>query len=172
MVTARYFSHHISYFNRILGTSVNNSIKQQLYSHCLSYVNHHIDINSQAVAEAQEAVMEETKNTAGDRYETERAMKQRQTELFGKRIDEAIKQREILEMINPLKTHDTAETGALVTTSSGLFFIAISTDEVTIDEEEYCIISAESPIGMAMAGKKKGDTFFFREKRIQISDVC
>lgn len=116
--------------------------------------------------------MEETKNTAGDRYETERAMKQRQTELFGKRIDEAIKQREILEMINPLKLHDSVETGALVTTSAGIFFIAISTDEVMIDEEEYCIISAESPIGMAMAGRKKGESFYFREKSIRITDVC
>ena len=138
----------------------------------MEYVKHHIEINIHAVSEAQEAVTGETKNTAGDRYETERAMKQRETELFGKRIDEAMKQHEMLEKIDAATQIAAVMPGALVATSAGSFFIAISTDEVIIDEEEYCIISIESPIGQAMANKRKGDSFFFRGKQIKIRDIC
>lgn len=138
----------------------------------MEYVKHHIEINSIAVSEAQQAVNGETKNTAGDRYETERAMKQRETELFGKRIDEAMKQLQMLEQIDAAKQVDSALPGALVVTSIGSFFIAISTEEVIIDDEEYCNISIESPIGRAMATKKKGDSFFFKGKPIKISDIC
>jgi transcription elongation GreA/GreB family factor len=137
----------------------------------MEYVKHHIEINSQAVAEAQEAVQGETKNTAGDRYETERAMKQRETELFGKRIDEAMKQHALLMSIDASKPCDTVMPGALAATSVGLFFIAISTDEITIDGEEYCIISMESPMGQAMAHLKKGAKFAFRGKPMRLLDV-
>jgi transcription elongation GreA/GreB family factor len=135
-------------------------------------MKHHIEINILAVSEAQEAVAGETKNTAGDRYETERAMKQRETELFGKRIDEAMKQHELLEKIDATTQSAAVVPGALVSTSAGSFFIAISTDEVIIDGKEYCIISMESPIGQAMANKRKGDTFFFRGKPITITGIC
>lgn len=147
-------------------------IKLQLHKHCTEYIKHHIEINSHAVAEAQQAVTGETKNTAGDRYETERAMKQRETELFGKRIDEALKKYRMLESIDASKPVDSVMPGALVSTSIGFFFIAISTDEVSIDGEEYCIISIESPIGQSMANKRTRESFSFRGKQISIHDIC
>ena len=147
-------------------------LKQQLYKHCVNYVTQHIEIISHTISQAQSAVIGETKNTAGDRYETERAMKQRETELYGKRLQTALLHKQILHAVNPTKTYSTVETGALVSTSIGEFFIAISTDEITIDDTEYCIISVESPLFLAMAHKKVGDVVLFREKEINILDVC
>jgi transcription elongation GreA/GreB family factor len=148
------------------------SIKQQLLSHCMAYVETHIEIIRSAIAEAQSAVTGETKNTAGDRYETERAMKQRETELFGKRLAESSKLQEQLQHIDISRTYDTVQPGALVTTSIGTFFIAISADELVIDNIEYDLISSESPICQAMLSKKAGEAFSFREKTVTISAVC
>jgi len=116
--------------------------------------------------------MGESKNTAGDRYETERAMKQRETELFGKRAEEAMKQYQMLQMIDVSKQYDSVQPGALVSTSAGYFFIAVSTDEIVIDDIEYCIISIDSPIGQAMTKKRAAETFEFRGKNIRIIDIC
>lgn len=137
----------------------------------MDYVAEHIAINRNAVLEAQSAVMGETKNTAGDRYETERAMKQRETELFGKRLDESLKMEQQLLAIDGSKRYASAVTGALVSTSIGNFIIAISADEVVIDEIEYDIISHESPICLAMAGKTVGESFMFRDKTVRIIDI-
>jgi transcription elongation GreA/GreB family factor len=144
----------------------------QLFKHCTEYIEKHIEIISHAVSEAQEAVNSESKNTAGDRYETERAMKQRETELFGKRIDEVMEQHQLLQLIDVSKQYDIVQPGSLVSTTDGLFFIAVSTDEIIIDDVEYCVISIDSPIGQAMANKNIGETFIFRGKSIKINDIC
>lgn len=162
----------VSFQNGDFKTTEKKDIKLQLFKHCTDYIEKHIEIIRHAVSEAQQAVNGESKNTAGDRYETERAMKQRETELFGKRIDEAMKQHQILQIINASKQYSSVQPGALVSTSIGSFFIAISTDEVVIDDIEYCIISIDSPICQAMINKNIGEAFLFRGKNITINEIC
>jgi hypothetical protein len=147
-------------------------IKKQLFNHCINYVAHHIEINRNAVTEAQSAVTGETKNTAGDRYETERAMKQRETELFGKRLDDSLKMDLLLQGIDIAKKYRSVVPGALVSTSIGEFFIAISADEVVVDGKEYDIISPESPICRAMATMTVGESFVFRDKTVRVLAIC
>jgi transcription elongation GreA/GreB family factor len=151
---------------------LNKTIKQQLFKHCADYIARNIDINSQAVYAAQSAVVGEDKNTAGDRYETERAMKQRETEMFGLRLAEAEKQRALLRTIDISKKYDSVQPGSLVSTSIGTYFIAISVDEITIDGEVYDIISPQAPLAVAMDGRKKGASFHFRNKMVTILDIC
>lgn len=150
---------------------MNKEIKLRLYKHCVDYVESHIEINSSAVADAQDAANEEDKNSAGDKYETSRAMKQRETETFGHRLKDALEQQKILQSIDITKEYSQVQPGALVATSVGTFFIAISADEIEIDGEEYCIISPESPIGLAMANSKVGSTFSFRGKLVKILEI-
>lgn len=146
-------------------------LKQKLYKHCLDYVKNHIEIISSAVSNAQDAANEEDKNSAGDKYETSRALKQRETETFGLRLKDALAQEQLLKSIDISKEYTLVKPGALVYTSIGIFFIAISADEVTIDDEEYCIISPESPIGQVMANRTAGSQVFFREKQIRILEI-
>jgi transcription elongation GreA/GreB family factor len=151
---------------------VNKDIKEKLYKHCVDYVNNHIEIISGAVSEAQDAVNSETKNTAGDKHETERAMKQLETEAFGRRLDEAMQQHKLLKAIDISKKYEFVAPGALVDTSLGAFFIAISADEIEIEGEEYCVVSPESPIGQAMVNRKAGDSFLFRGNSVRVVDIC
>lgn len=151
---------------------MSEELKRKLYQHCVDYVSERIEISQAAISQAQSAVTGETKNSAGDKYETERAMKQRETELFGRRLEEALKQQKTIQAIDISKRYDSVQAGALVETSIGAFFIAIGADEITVDGEEYCSISIESPIGQAMARLKAGDSFEFRGKRIQVETVC
>jgi hypothetical protein len=99
-------------------------------------------------------------------------MKQRETELFGTRLEESMKQELLLQSIDISIHYDTVQSGSLVFTSIGSFFIAISADEVVIDEEEYNVISSEAPIALAMTNKKAGESFSFRGKMIKIKNVC
>ena len=54
------------------------SIKQHLYTLCCEYVAQRIAEATQAIADTQEAVNNETKSTAGDKYETSREMMQQE----------------------------------------------------------------------------------------------
>lgn len=146
-------------------------LKLRLYKHCLDYVNHQIDIINRALDDAQSAANDETKNSAGDKYETGRAMKQRESEVLVKRLNDYHALQKTLHFIDISKKCDHVRSGALVTTSIGVFFIAISADEVVIDNEEYCLISQESPIGAAMLNCKAGGSFQFRGKAVKILSV-
>ncbi|MDG5816095.1 hypothetical protein QA601_13460 [Chitinispirillales bacterium ANBcel5] len=147
------------------------SIKSELFKYCLEHIEHLIDLNNNALSDAQNAANNETKSTAGDKHETARAMKQLETEAFGKRLVEAMAQYKLLSSIDVTRKYDSVQPGSLALTSIGNFFVAVSADEVVIDGEEYCMISTESPIYQAMQGSTEGSTFSFRGKEIRVTEV-
>ena len=147
-------------------------LKEKLYDHCLAYVNSHIETNSTAFENTQDAARSETKTVASEEPETGKERMQREMETIGQRLEEALKERKILQSIDYKKTHTTVEPGALVETSIGVFFISLSADEIEIDGEEYCPTSLASPIGQALEGKKAGETASFRERAIAVNGVC
>ncbi len=148
-----------------------NPIKEKLYRHCQDYINQSITTAEQAITAAEEAMESETKSTSGDKHETGRAMKQLEVEAFGHRLDEALVQKDQLALVDISRPYEKVETGALVYTSFGNFFIAVSADEIMIDNEEYCIISPDSPIAQAMMNLAAGASFSFRNRGVRISNV-
>ena len=47
-----------------------SELKQKLYQECLNYVQRSIDAAQQGINEAQQAAKDDTKSSAGDKYET------------------------------------------------------------------------------------------------------
>ena len=56
------------------------TIKQTLYNFCVTYINQRMATAQQAIHTAQASANEETKSSAGDKYETGRAMMQLEIE--------------------------------------------------------------------------------------------
>lgn len=81
---------------------------------------------SKAIEHAQLAANEETKSSAGDKYETGRAMMQLEIEKQSVQLAEAMKLKHVLSQINPEKTTETIQSGSLVFTDQGNFYISIS----------------------------------------------
>lgn len=67
--------------------------------------------------------------------------------------------------------HDRAAVGAVVATDNKTFFISASIENFTVDGKPYLGISAHSPLFQAMSGKRKGDSFSFKEKHYTITDI-
>ena len=148
-----------------------SNIKRQLFKHCIDYTNKQVNLYSEAINNAQEAANDETKSTAGDKYETARAMKHLEIETFGRRLDETNNQRKFLNSINLTQRSHKVEIGSLVDTSIGTFFIAISTDEIEIDGKEYCPISLSSPIGMVLKDLRVGESSTFRNNTVEVKFI-
>jgi transcription elongation GreA/GreB family factor len=146
-------------------------LKKVLFNHCQEYVSKQIAIINNALQKAQEASHEETKNSAGDKYETGLAMAQREEEFLGSRLTEALELQQTLLSIDPKAVHLCVEPGALVETSLGMFYIAIAADELTVENEEYCPISIVSPIGQALHHLSAGSSGSFRGKDVKILNI-
>jgi transcription elongation GreA/GreB family factor len=145
--------------------------KEQLLNHCKQLVEQKIQTAQQAMDAAQQAANEETKSSAGDKYETGRAMMQMERDKNALQLAEAIKLKTVLEQINIQAITSTIQFGSLVQTAQANYFLAASLGKVKIDQSSIYAISAVSPIGQKMIGLKKGDSFSFNGNQLVIQEV-
>ncbi|MBC6606578.1 3-oxoacyl-ACP synthase [Hymenobacter sp. BT188] len=151
--------------------SSNQLIKPRLHAACLAYVQQRVAAATQAMQAAQESANSETKSSAGDKYETGRAMAQEERNRNAVQIREAQNLQAELARINPEQVCDTVRPGALVETSMGGFFISISAGKLTVDGKDYFAVSAVAPVAMALSGKRAGEEAVFNGKAVRIVKV-
>jgi transcription elongation GreA/GreB family factor len=139
--------------------------KDQLLKHCRDYVLGKEQEIGDAIHVLQDSANEETKSSAGDKYETGRAMMQMTAQLSEiKKLKQAIGQ---------IKTDQTAvvQLGSLTLTSAGNYYIAISAGQINIEGSDYITVSAGSPIALKLIGKKSGEVIELNKKQIEILQV-
>lgn len=146
-------------------------LKQTLFDHCRQYVEQRIETAKTAMEAAQSAANEESKSSAGDKYETGRAMAQIERDRHAQQLAEARKLEQELARIDAGKIHSAVQPGSLVLTSQGNYFIAISAGKITVDRTDYFAVSAASPIGVRLNHAKAGDEVVFNSKLIRILAV-
>ena len=146
-------------------------IKTLLHSLCLAYINQRIDTAQKAIEIAQASANEETKSSAGDKYETGRAMMQLEIEKNSVQLAEAMKLKKALTDINPEKETITIQPGSAVITNQGNFYISISAGQLKVNDQIYFAISPVSPIGAKLIGLKEGDQIAFNNKEYRIVKV-
>ena len=108
-------------------------LKQQLYILCGEYITNREAEIKHAIAEAREAANNETKSSAGDKYETGRETMQQEIDLNITRLNELGKLKLALERIIPEQTSSTVIPGSIVRTSNGNYYIAIGAGKLNPD---------------------------------------
>ncbi|UXP33202.1 GreA/GreB family elongation factor [Reichenbachiella agarivorans] len=147
------------------------TLKEDIYHACLKTLDDKIEIAKSSMEAAQESANNETKSSAGDKYETGRAMSQNERDMYAKQFTDLLHQKKVLGSIDPKKKMSTVESGALVKTEKGLFFISISIGLVRGKMNQAMAISPISPIAQQMLGKREGETFDWMKKSEQILEV-
>lgn len=141
----------------------------------LEYLKNHLDARMQAALEAmqsaQSSANEETKSSAGDKYETARAMAQIERDRHAQLYDQLRQERAVLERIDAEFNFQRVGLGALVKTSAGYFFISVSVGLVEIEGTKVIAVSPQSPLGASLMGKQRGDSFLFQQKKCIIEEV-
>jgi hypothetical protein len=138
----------------------------------LTYVKNYLDQRMQtsldAMNAAQESANGESKSSAGDKYETSRAMGHLDRDMHARMYQQTREERKLVERIDESIIFKKGALGALISTSMGDFFLSVSIGQVKIDEKPIMIISPQSPIGALLMGKTAGDSFSFRGKEADI----
>ncbi|MVN76154.1 3-oxoacyl-ACP synthase [Hymenobacter sp. HMF4947] len=148
------------------------SPKIALHAACLAYVQLRLDAARAGMAAAQESSNSETKSSAGDKYETSRAMAQQERDRHAAQLHEAQKLLADMQKLNPELPSDTVRPGALAATSLGLFYISIGAGKLTSAEgQEFLAVSPGAPVAAALSGKRAGETVVFNGKPVQVVAV-
>ncbi|WP_027377137.1 GreA/GreB family elongation factor [Kaistella palustris] len=116
------------------------------------------------------AANNETKSSMGDKYETSREMVQQEINTLQLQLNENLKAKNFLKFINT-NPHQIVGLGSLVETDKGLFYIAVSFGIIDMAQRKIFLISPESPVAQAMAGKSQGDEFSLNSTRQKIIKI-
>lgn len=146
-------------------------IKLKLYNSCLEYVAKLLNTAQQAIDTARESAGDDTKSSAGDKYETGREMMQQEISRNQTQIEESKRLKQVLDQIHPGRKTEQVSNGSLVLTNRGNFYIAISAGQLLINGNNYYAVSSASPVGSLLKGRKAGDEFNFNGKQYIIQQV-
>lgn len=150
---------------------MSKDFKEQLILHLHSILDEKINGFKANISSIQESRDNDTKSSAGDKFETGRAMADIELANVERQLNQTLNQKQELNRLSPNADHNNAHYGSLVHTTAGLYFLAISMGPVKFDKQKVFCISLSSPIGEAIKGKKAGEDFSFRGRSITIKDI-
>jgi len=146
------------------------NIKQKLHDQCLVLIRERIATAQASMDAAYESMLNETKSSAGDKFETSRSMLQAEQD----RMKAVIIKSKALEQQLKNIDHNISENiqaGSLVFTSGLDYYISIGLGKMSYEEKTFYTISSLSPIGQLLIGKKEGDNLSFNGKTFTINKV-
>ena len=148
-----------------------SALKSQLYQLCLTFIQKRIENIEYSMQQARQASNDDTKSSAGDKYETTREMMQQEMDRNSKLLYEAGQQRIALQQLENVDVAKEVKNGSLVLTSEGNFYISISAGELNLDGQKFFAVSQAAPIGKLFIGKKVSDELNFNGKKYLIREI-
>lgn len=118
-----------------------------------------------------ESLQGETKSSAGDKYETSREMIKLEQDKLGSALAVLESQKEAVAKLKEIKPSKKIQAGSLVKLNGEWYFISIGINPITIDGISYRPLAANSPISIALNGKKAGESIVFNGKNWNIEEV-
>lgn len=145
--------------------------KIALHRHCLETVAQKIALLAREMDDIQDAANEETKSSAGDKYETGREMMLLEKEKFTGQMVQLKELHQQLEWIDPAQPHAHAQVGSLVITDGGNYYLAAGVGKVMLDGVAYFVLSTAAPLGQALLHKGAGDRVTVQGRSLKIKTV-
>jgi len=145
--------------------------KQRLKARCVAILRERVDTARLAMESAQEAANNEEKSSAGDKYETGRAMSQTDRDLSAGRMDGAIQDMLKLQSLDAERLYNEVNNGAIIVCNETIYFIATGLGAISFDEHKVIVLSTQSPLSNSLRGKSKGDNGTFNGNSFEITDV-
>jgi hypothetical protein len=146
------------------------NLKKELMDACLTIQNQLVKNAKEAMELAQESANDE-KGKMGDKFESFREQCQIDRDMFAKQHQEALGLLNTLHKIVVGKENEMILPGSVVITDAQNIFVSVSIGNIHSGGMDFFAVSTLSPIYKAMTGKRKGESFSFRDKTYKIIDT-
>jgi len=149
-----------------------NELKNAVYQTAITQLKQKAALLAEERKNIIESILEEEKNSAGDKYETSRETMTQDLNSLEKQIKQSGLDLEELYRLQTIKdTPPTVQEGALVQLGSEWFLLAVSVGQVKVGDKSVFLLSKNSPLGDLLVGKKKGEAIQFRGKPQSINEI-
>ena len=147
------------------------AFKQKLKQWGLDLIGERIATAGEAMSRAQEAANNEEKSSAGDKYETGRAMGHLQKDMHARALAESVKELASLSAIPIEPLCQEARPGAYLQADGIAFFISAGLGKQIIDGQTVVFLSPLAPLAGQLLGKKPGDQILFNKTMVRIQSL-
>jgi hypothetical protein len=133
------------------------ALKAKLRLYCILMLRERLDNAEALINAAQESANNESKSSAGDKYETARAMGQIQKDMYLKQA-QVIRQELLVAETTAVEIHrGSVKKGTVVLLNGLTIFICVGLGKKKIEEEIILFVSMESPLFKDVQKKQTGD---------------
>ena len=147
------------------------AFKKRLLQQCIFIIDQRIAAAATAIAAAQDAANAEEKSSAGDKYETSRAMSHLQKDMYARQLQANRKELSVLGGIDCTSLYTTIAAGSYVQCRECSFFIAAGLGKLDFEGRILYLLSPDAPLAKIIFGKSAGQTIFFTQKEMVIETV-
>lgn len=145
--------------------------KEEVKSICIQLIEARVQTATDAMEQAQEAANSEEKSSAGDKYETGRAMSQRERDMNAMQLKEAKLELILLYSIVVDKIYKQVESGSVIKTKDKTYFVATGLGSIKVNEEKIYVLSPKAPLALHFIGKRIGEVFQFNGNEFEILEI-
>jgi hypothetical protein len=124
-----------------------------------------------AIDNAQQSANSEEKSSAGDKYETSRAMNHLAKDMHARQLAENLKELSVLQAVDTGTIHCDVNNGSFIECTEVSFFIAAGLGKQVIDGRPILFLSPNAPVAKLMLHKKIGDGFVFNGQYTEIKEL-
>jgi transcription elongation GreA/GreB family factor len=145
--------------------------KSEIHAACMAKQQTKITELQNAIDKVQESIIGEDNSTAGNKFETARAMGQEELDRLNQTINIAHREMTLLSNISPDKPCESVQLGAVITTDKKIMYLSVGLGKIELGNDMVFAISTASPIGQQLMGKEKGTEVVFGGKKEKIVSV-
>jgi hypothetical protein len=143
--------------------------RQQVICSCIQQQEHIATIAKQEMDSAQQQSNDYGANV--DRYDAYRTKMMRSRDMFARQYSNAQTGVRYLQDLLKLPPFDAVEHGACVVTDKQKFLLSIGAGKFSNGNEVWFAISAQTPIYLALRGKRVGDSIVFNGQTQTIKEI-
>lgn len=147
------------------------AFKHKLKKWGLDLIGQRIATANAAMDQAQEAANSEEKSSAGDKYETGRAMGHLQKEMHARQLAESLKELTALQAISIEPFSQEGRPGAYLQGEDIAFFIGAGLGKQVVEGQTILFLSPHAPLAKLLQGKKIGDQVLFNNRPVNLREV-
>jgi transcription elongation GreA/GreB family factor len=148
------------------------SLKRKIYEQCRKLAAARVLAHQQSLQELISSAAEETKSSAGDKFETGRAMLHIEQDHIRKQLAEALAQQAVLAAIDPGLSPGRAGLGSLVRMADSYYFLSTALGKMSVDGRAVIALSMQSPLGSRLAGLAVGDRVTMNGKELIVEELA
>lgn len=147
------------------------AFKIKLHRHCIAIIQQRINAAIESMQNAQAAANSEEKSSAGDKYETSRAMSHLEKDMHARQL--AANQHELAALlaVECNTIHTSVSTGSIIACNDVTFYIAAGLGKICFEGETIYVLSPNAPVAKSLLQKVAGNKVSFNNKELIIAAV-